>query len=133
MITYLLVSEKASLEVTDASGRKPLDYARENHNSITEQVATHASKELLIEAEVFSSPDIQMFLKTFGYVERLDFLNDLRSISQRMSDSITYFVTDELSTESATDYTTDEEHRSRPPSRQRFGPPVHGSVFEEDE
>ena len=110
MITYLLVAEKAQLEVTDHFGKKPVDYARENNHTITEQVARCAVDEASDESLSLMSPDIQLFLETFGYVERLDFLNDLRNITRHMSDSLN-FVTDELTTSAdseGTDYNTDD-------------------------
>jgi hypothetical protein len=119
MITYLLVAENASLEVVDSAGKRPMDYARENHNTITEQVAAFSRQEPAGAPGNLTSPDIQLFLETFGYVERLDFLTDLRNIKQHINDSLN-FVTDELSAESTTDFTdylTDEADRSRPPSR----------------
>ena len=116
MITYLLVAARARLDIIDAEGKTAIEYARENKNTITEQVVMLASQGKL-EEDVPN--DIQLFLETFGYVERLDFLNDLRSISQHMSDSLN-FVTDDLtSADSTTDYDVTDDQLSDANTRSR--------------
>ena len=102
MITYLLLTAHARMDIYDLDGKLPVDSARANGHAITEQVANLAMQGKL-EEEVPN--DIQLFLETFGYVERLDFLQDLRNISRHMSNSLN-LVTDELTSagESTTDF-----------------------------
>ncbi len=105
MITYLLVAENASQDLLDFHQQSPVQLAAQNKHTITQQVISMVNQER--DAVASTQPDIQLFLETFGYVERLDFLNDLRNIKQHMSASLN-FVTDELtSAESTTDYGTD--------------------------
>ena len=128
MITYGLIAENARQDLVDLQGLTPLDLTRENRHTITQQVISMINQELHV-APAHSTPDIQLFLETFGYVERLDFLNDLRNIKNHVSESLN-FVTDELtSAESTTDYGTDyltddgamseSQVRSRRPSQSR--------------
>jgi hypothetical protein len=128
MISFVLLAENARQDILDSNGKRPVDLAIENNHTITQQVINMSNQERNSLA-LQSTPDIQLFLETFGYVERLDFLNDLRNIKNHVSNSMN-FVTDELtSAESTTDYGTDyltddgtmseSQARSRRPSQSR--------------
>ena len=120
MITFLLVAENSNLDLLDQDGKPPIYYARLNNHSITEQVASSAKQQL---SQGHVQQDIRMFLESFGYVERVDFIDDLQKITRHMSSTLN-IVTDELATSDTdftdlTDYGTDTE-TARPARKKKI-------------